>query len=66
MKDFYFSFIRIAAAQVICVFLLAAAIFGVKTFWKKEYKAARNFYKTHILSETSADEVLREETKNGI
>ena len=66
MKDFYFSFIRIAAVQLICVFLLTGAVFGVKIFGKKEYKAARNFYKTELLSETSADEVLREETKNGI
>ena len=66
MKDFYFSFIRILIVQLICIALITVTLLTVKLVWKKEYKAAAEFYETRILSETTTDEVLREETTNGI
>lgn len=66
MKDFYFSFIRIAVAQLVCVSVIALVLLGVKLISKKEYKKVTEFYETELLSETDANEVLREETKNGI
>ena len=66
MKDFYFSFIRIAVAQIIGVAVLLVVLFGVKLLWKNEYKRIERFYACELLSETDPQEVLREETKNGI
>lgn len=66
MKDFYFSFTKVVIIQLICVFIIVLSLFAAKFFWKKSFIGIKKFYATEILSETNADEVLKEETGNGI
>ncbi|MBP3706642.1 MAG: hypothetical protein J6J13_05300 [Clostridia bacterium] len=60
MKDFFVRLPAILIIQIICVLLLAISILAVKFVSEKSYNQIEDFYKTEILSTTTADEVLKD------
>ena len=61
MKDLYVAAMRILIIRIICVLLIAAALFCMKFFFKDSFSSAKSFYQTEILSDTTADLVLEGE-----
>ena len=61
MKDLYVAAMRILIIRIICVLLIAAALLCMKFFMGDSFSSAKSFYQTEILSDTTADLVLKGE-----
>lgn len=51
-------YINIIITQTICVVIVLLSVLVLKYFFKGEYKAVKNWYKTEIATNTDIDEVL--------
>lgn len=55
---FFEWFYKVAIIQSICILAILSSVLVTKYFFKNEYSALAEFYKTEILSDTSVYEVL--------